>query len=175
MPLYFQARWAERIDYDAGIAYRSREFSPSESWETAGTISAACVAGTASVVTGVACTAVGMAPLGVALATPLMMAANLGGARYATMNSDARLFETRVWVPWFEHKEYSVRMFEGGQHVLWDVKDNRQLRSLVSYCGPTLERVISWRTRADLEWNNDTSILFTVAFFITISTTVTAV
>ncbi|KAF8839055.1 hypothetical protein BDN67DRAFT_1012592 [Paxillus ammoniavirescens] len=76
MPLYFQARWAERVDYDAGTVYRSREFSPSESWETAGTITAACAAGTASVVTGAACTAVGLAPLGVALAAPLMIAAN---------------------------------------------------------------------------------------------------
>jgi len=127
MPLYFQVRWAERTDYDTGTVYRSREFSPSESWEAAGTISAAYVAGTASVVTGVACTAMRMAPLGIALAAPLMMAATSGGAKYAMMGNDAKLCETRVWVPWVEHKEYSVRTLEGGQHVLWDVKDNRQV------------------------------------------------
>jgi len=126
MPLYFQARWAERTDHDSGTVYRSREFSAAESWETAGTITAACAAGTASVVTAITCTVVGMGALGGTLAAPMMMAASAGGTRYATMNNDARLCETRVWVPWFDHKEYSVRNFEGGRHVLWDVKDDRQ-------------------------------------------------
>ncbi|KIJ15190.1 hypothetical protein PAXINDRAFT_180768 [Paxillus involutus ATCC 200175] len=149
MPLYFQVRWAERTDYDTGTVYRSREFSPSESWEAAGTISAAYVAGTASVVTGVACTAMRMAPLGIALAAPLMMAATSGGAKYAMMGNDAKLCETRVWVPWVEKKEYSVRTLAGGQHVLWDVKDNRQMESGLN---PQLEN-----TSTNVEWSNDTA------------------
>lgn len=51
----------------------------------------------------------------------------LGGARYATMGSDTKLCETRVWVPWFEHKEYSVRMIGGGSCGLWDVRENKQV------------------------------------------------
>ncbi|KIK97284.1 hypothetical protein PAXRUDRAFT_825089 [Paxillus rubicundulus Ve08.2h10] len=78
IPLYFQVRWAERTDHDSGAVYRSREFNALDSWGTAGTIGAACVAGTASVVTAIACTAVGMGAAGGALATPMMMAASAG-------------------------------------------------------------------------------------------------
>ena len=50
----------------------------------------------------------------------------LGGAKYAMMGSDTKLCETRVWVPWFEHKEYPVRMVDATRCGLWDVKENRQ-------------------------------------------------
>lgn len=50
----------------------------------------------------------------------------LGGATYATVGCNTMICEARVWVPWVEHKEYSVRMIDAGQCVLWDVKENSQ-------------------------------------------------
>ncbi|KIJ58951.1 hypothetical protein HYDPIDRAFT_118931 [Hydnomerulius pinastri MD-312] len=127
MPLYFQVRWAQREDYENGTVYRSREFSPEESWETGATIGIACAAGTASVLTAVACTATGLESVGGVVAAPLMLAACAGGNRYATISSDSKLYETRVWVPWFDHKEYSVRNVDGARCVLWDVRENKQV------------------------------------------------
>ena len=43
-----------------------------------------------------------------------------------TSISDAKLCETWVCVPWFEHKKYSVRMVDAARCGLWDVKENRQ-------------------------------------------------
>ncbi|KAF8551222.1 hypothetical protein OG21DRAFT_1512999 [Imleria badia] len=120
LPLYFQARWVERTD-NSGVVYRSRAFCPEESWEMGATIGTACAAGTASVVIG---TITGW--IGEPLSAPLMAVANAGGAKYATMGSDTKLCETRVWVPWFEHKVYSVRSVGAGRCGLWDVKENRQ-------------------------------------------------
>ncbi|KAF8139770.1 hypothetical protein EV363DRAFT_1413348 [Boletus edulis] len=127
LPLYFQARWVERTDYDSGVVYRSRAFCPEESWEMGATIGAACAAGTASVVIGVTSLFTGWGEIGVPISSPLMLLAHAGGNKYATMGSDTKLYETRVWVPWFEHKEYSVRMVGGSQCGLWDVKENRQI------------------------------------------------
>ncbi|KAI5999386.1 hypothetical protein F5J12DRAFT_277106 [Pisolithus orientalis] len=126
LPLYFQVRWVKRTDYDQGTAYVSREFSEGESWEAGATIGLACAAGTASVITGATSLLTGWEGAGMAIAAPLMMAASAGGKRYATMGQDAKLCETRVWVPWFEHKEYSVRLVDGGRCVLWDVKENKE-------------------------------------------------
>ena len=139
LPLNFQVRWAERTDRDSGTVYRSREFCPKESWEMGATIGAACAAGTASVITGVI-------PGGAMVASPLMRAANagknspecltkirllinvwIGGRRYALLGQDAKLCETRVWVPWCKHKEYSVRMVGPGQCGLWDVKESKRV------------------------------------------------
>ncbi|KAG8214823.1 hypothetical protein J3R82DRAFT_9972, partial [Butyriboletus roseoflavus] len=78
LPLYFQARWVERADYDSGTAYRSREFSPQESWEMGATIGIACAFGTASVITGVTSIVKGWEGVGVPLAAPLMIMANAG-------------------------------------------------------------------------------------------------
>lgn len=94
LPLYFEVRWTEKVDSETGTTYRSREFSPEESWETGGTIGLACAAGTASVVTAAACTTVGMEGLGVAVAAPLMLAASAGKRSYSvhmlfTMNVNA--------------------------------------------------------------------------------------
>ena len=144
LPLYFQARWAQRTDYDSGTVYRSRPFCPEESWEMGATIGLACAAGTASVVTGAVSVLPGCAGVSF-IAAPLMLAASagktsprlainvglvidvrIGGNRYATMGQDVKLCETRVWVPWFEHKEYSVRMVGAGQCGLWDVRENRR-------------------------------------------------
>ncbi|KAF9226164.1 hypothetical protein BS17DRAFT_776796 [Gyrodon lividus] len=94
LPLHFQVRWAERTDRDSMTVYRSREFSPGESWETGGTIGIACAAGTASVVTAAVCTAVGMGGLGAALATPLMLAANAGERSWFCS-----------YIIYYEHKE----------------------------------------------------------------------
>ena len=55
-----------------------------------------------------------------------MIDVRIGGNKYATMGQDAKLCETRVWVPWSEHKEYSVRMVGTGQCGLWDVRENKQ-------------------------------------------------
>ncbi|KAN0074548.1 hypothetical protein V8E55_011597 [Tylopilus felleus] len=126
LPLYFQARWVERTDPDSGAVYRSRAFCPEESWEMGATIGTACAAGTASVVIGATSFFTGWGEIGVPLSSPLMALAHAGGAKYGTIGSDTKLCETRVWVPWFEHKEYSVRMVNGGQCGLWDVKENRQ-------------------------------------------------
>ncbi|KAF8841488.1 hypothetical protein BDN67DRAFT_1068451 [Paxillus ammoniavirescens] len=122
LPLHFQVRWAERQDYDGSVR-RSREFSAEESWEIGATIGVACAAGTASVLTA---TLAGGA-MAKSRAALLMAAANAGGRRYANMGSDANLYETRVWVPWFDHKEYSVRRIgEGEPCVLWDISENKQ-------------------------------------------------
>lgn len=43
------------------------------------------------------------------------------------MRQEAKLCETWVWVPFAEHKEYSVRMVGAGRCGLWDVKENRQV------------------------------------------------
>lgn len=146
LPLYFQARWVERTD-DNGVVYRSRAFCPEESWEMGATIGTACAAGTASVVIGTTSVFTGWGEIGVPISGPLMAMASagetlyfgtclrecvystslsLGGNKYATMGGDTKLCETRVWVPWFEHKQYSVRRV-GGQCGLWDVRENRQV------------------------------------------------
>ncbi|CCL99736.1 uncharacterized protein FIBRA_01758 [Fibroporia radiculosa] len=127
MPLYFQVRWAQRKDDEHGIVYWSREFSPQESWDTGATIGIACAAGTASVLSAAACTLTGMGAVGGVVAAPLMSLACAGGNNYAAIGSDSKLYETRVWVPWFEHKEYSVRNVGEGRCVLWDVRENKQV------------------------------------------------
>ena len=75
LPLYFQARWAQRTDHDSGVVYQSRAFCPEESWEMGATIGAACAAGTASVV-------IGWGEIGVPLSAPLMAVANAGERLY---------------------------------------------------------------------------------------------
>lgn len=82
LPLHFEVRWTERVD-ENGATYRSREFSPEESWETGGMIGLACAAGTASVVTTAASTIVGMPGLGATVAGPLMLAASAGKRSYS--------------------------------------------------------------------------------------------
>ncbi|KAG8214820.1 hypothetical protein J3R82DRAFT_9969, partial [Butyriboletus roseoflavus] len=70
LPLYFQARWVERADYDSGTCLSiTRVFSGRSQWEMGATIGTACAFGTASVITGV---------VGVPFAAPLMMMANAG-------------------------------------------------------------------------------------------------
>jgi len=83
LPLYFQARWVERADHDSGAVYRSREFSPGESWEAGATIGAACAAGTASVVIGATSLFTGWGGIGVPLSAPLMGLASAGEALYS--------------------------------------------------------------------------------------------
>ena len=83
LPLYFQARWAERTDHDSGAVYRSRAFSPGESWKMGATIGAACVAGTASVVIGTTSILTGRGEIGLSLAGSLMAAANAGEKLYS--------------------------------------------------------------------------------------------
>ncbi|KIK93109.1 hypothetical protein PAXRUDRAFT_789671 [Paxillus rubicundulus Ve08.2h10] len=120
LPLHFQVRWAER-----------RAFSAEESWEIAATVGVACAAGTASVLTA-ALASGAMAKSAISI-LPLILKTltsdPLGGRRYANITrSDANLYETRVWVPWFEHKEYSVRRIgEGEGCVLWDIGENKQV------------------------------------------------
>ncbi|KAG9308887.1 hypothetical protein JVU11DRAFT_11347 [Chiua virens] len=127
LPLVFQARWVERQD-DDGRVRRSREFCPEDSWKMGATIGTACAMGTASVVIGAVSVPTGWGRIGRRLAGPLMTAANAGGAKYAAAASDdTKLFDTLVWVPWVEHKEYSVRMVDGERCGLWDVKENREV------------------------------------------------
>jgi hypothetical protein len=83
LPLYFQARWAERTDHDSGVVYRSRAFCPDESWEMGATMGAACAAGTASVVIGVTSFFTGWGEIGVPLSVPLMAVANAGETLYS--------------------------------------------------------------------------------------------
>ncbi|KAI9567978.1 hypothetical protein HD554DRAFT_2039097 [Boletus coccyginus] len=110
LPLYFQARW----------------FCPGESWEAGAMIGKACAAGTAAVVIGAMSLFRDLGAIGVTLPAGLVAVTYAAGAKYAAMDSDTKLCETRVWVPWFEHKEYSVGMVGKDQCVLWDVKENRQ-------------------------------------------------
>ena len=72
LPLYFQARWAQRTDYDSGTVYRSRAFCLEESLEMGATIGVAYAAGTASILTGWDNTGVPY------IAAPLMLAASAG-------------------------------------------------------------------------------------------------
>ncbi|KAG1895305.1 uncharacterized protein F5891DRAFT_1059455 [Suillus fuscotomentosus] len=101
--------------FEARSVTESREFSHDESMEMLATIGGACAAGTASVVTGV---------VGIPASVPLMAIANAGGAKYGGWGAHGRRCITRVWVPLWHHREYSVRMVDG-KCVLWEVGANR--------------------------------------------------
>jgi len=149
LPLHFEVRWVQRVDFDTGNVWRSREFSHDESMEMLATIGGACAAGTASVVsagalvTGDMIAGVPMIAGIPMISWPLMnvacagesfsslmlyhhvdVAKYPGGSKYGTWGADGRLCTARVWVP-FRNKEYSVRIVEGRGCVLWDIGDNR--------------------------------------------------
>ncbi|KAG0697838.1 hypothetical protein DFH29DRAFT_130786 [Suillus ampliporus] len=78
LPLHFEARWVQRVDFDTGNVWRSREFSHDDSMEMLATIGGACAAGTASVLSAGAFFASDMVAGIPIVSGPLMAVASAG-------------------------------------------------------------------------------------------------
>jgi len=99
----------------------NNQFSPQDSWATAGNITGGWFAGAGSVLGGFFGGSVGRAA-----ALPLMNHAIQAGGRFAQDADGVVVSVGGVWIP-FYNKTYAVRFDENSGYSLWDVDENRRL------------------------------------------------
>lgn len=103
------------------LDHENNQYSPQDSWATAGDITGGWFAGAASVLGGVFGGSVGRAA-----ALPLMNHAIQAGGRFARDADGVVVSVGGIWIP-FYNKTYAVRFDENSGYSLWDVDENRGL------------------------------------------------